>query len=288
MWKRGCWLLLVCSALGACSNTFIYNQLDWLVPWYVDDYVDLTRDQKKSFKQQLLPLLEWHRGEELNSYLLILDSIASDLEQPLTAVTISGWSDEFLAAYRRLEERSMPLAFELGEQLSEAQVAKFMAGLYEEQEDFEEEYLSRTDEEVRERSYDNFSDNVADILGRLQPAQKERLRAAAQELQRFDQLWLQQRRWWLEQTGEILQREPGWQQRARDLMARRDEVESPEYREVGAYNQRIIYIALADVLNSRNEKQDARLRREIGSIRKDLSTLIGDREQQASEDQVKS
>ncbi|MCZ6831916.1 MAG: DUF6279 family lipoprotein [Gammaproteobacteria bacterium] len=274
MWLRGLLLLVCCGALGACSNTFLYNQLDWLIPWYVDDSVDFTRDQKKSFKQQLLPLLEWHRGEELDNYLLMLALIEADLQQPLTVATVSGWSEEFVAGYQRLEDRSMPLAFELGEQLSAAQLAEFMAGLYEEQEEFEEEYLSRTGEEVHQSSYESFADNVADVLGRLQPSQKERLREAAAELQRFDHLWLEQRRWWLEQTEELLQREPGWQQRARDLMARRDEVESPEYRKVSAHNQQIIYAALADVINARTEKQDARLRREIDGIRQDLLALI--------------
>jgi hypothetical protein len=274
MWLRGSLLILFCGLLGACSNTFIYNQLDWLIPWYVGDYVDLTREQKKSFKQQLLPLLEWHRGEELANYLAFLERLEADLEQPITAATVSAWSDEFVQAYQRLEQRSMPMVFDLAEQLSEDQLAEFMAELYKQQDKYEEEYLSRTDEEVHQRSYENMSDNLGDVLGRLQPEQKERLRQATALLRRFDRLWLEQRLWWLQQTEELLEREPGWQERALDLMARRAELESPEYQAVNEYNQEIIYAALADVLNSRTGKQDARLRREIADIRRDLLKLI--------------
>ena len=35
---------LICTLLllGACSSTsFVYNRLDFIVPWYADDYVDL-------------------------------------------------------------------------------------------------------------------------------------------------------------------------------------------------------------------------------------------------------
>jgi uncharacterized protein YutE (UPF0331/DUF86 family) len=271
---RGSLLLVFCGLLGACSNTFIYNLLDWLIPWYVGDYVDLTREQKKSFKEQLRPLLEWHRGEELRNYLAFIDRVEGDLGQPLTAGTISAWSQEFVLAYQRLEQRSMPLVFDMAEQLSDEQLAEFMAELYKEQEEYEEEYLSRTDEEVHERSYENLSENLADVLGRLQPDQKERLLEASALLRRFDRLWLEQRLWWLGQTETLLEREPGWQEQALDLMARREELESPEYQAVNEYNQQVIYAALADVLNARTGKQDARLRREIGDIRRDLLKLI--------------
>jgi len=274
-WQR-LLILLVSASLGACSNSFVYNQMDWLIPWYVDDYVDFTREQKADFKAQLIPLLEWHRTEELDSYLLILNRIEADIQQPVTAEAISAWTDEFVAAYQRIEKRSMPLAFELGEQASDAQIAHFMAELYEEQDDYEEEYLTRSEEKVRERGYKNMVDNVDDVLGRLEPEQKETLRAAADQLQRFDAIWLSQRRWWLEQTEEVLRREPGWQERALDLMERREELESPEYREINEQNQLIIYTALAEVLNSRTEKQDKRLRRELDGFREDLQALIGD------------
>ena len=78
----------------------------------------------------------------------------------------------------------------------------------------------------------------------------------------------------MQHTQEILRREPGWQQRARDAIARRDELQSPEYRSINKHNQDIIYAALADVLNTRTEKQSARLQREIDGIRRDLLALI--------------
>ena len=33
--------------LGACSGTtFVYNRLDFLLPWYVDDYAELNGEQE--------------------------------------------------------------------------------------------------------------------------------------------------------------------------------------------------------------------------------------------------
>jgi hypothetical protein len=276
-WRVRCKRLLpicLCLMLGSCSNAFVYNQLDWLIPWYMGDYVNLTREQKSSFKEGLQPLLQWHREEELQSYLLILQDIEADLDRPLTAPVIQSWADQLLLAYRRLEQRSLTLAFALGEQMSDEQLAHFMNELYEEQAELEDEYLNRSDEEFRQQTFENFEDGLKGFMGKLQPEQKQLLQDAAAQMQRFDQAWLQQRHQWLVQTEELLQREAGWQQRARDILDRREEHQSEQYVAANLHNERVIYQALAAVIDSRSDKQDRRLRKELGGFKRDLDKLI--------------
>ena len=44
--------------LAACSSTtFVYNRLDTILPWYVDDYVELNREQDKYLDGLLTPFL---------------------------------------------------------------------------------------------------------------------------------------------------------------------------------------------------------------------------------------
>jgi len=238
------------------------------------DYVNLTREQKSSFKEGLQPLLQWHREEELQSYLLILQDIEADLDRPLTAPVIQSWADQLLLAYRRLEQRSLTLAFALGEQMSDEQLAHFMNELYEEQAELEDEYLNRSDEEFRQQTFENFEDGLKGFMGKLQPEQKQLLQDAAAQMQRFDQAWLQQRHQWLVQTEELLQREAGWQQRARDILDRREEHQSEQYVAANLHNERVIYQALAAVIDSRSDKQDRRLRKELGGFKRDLDKLI--------------
>lgn len=267
-------LVLTCWLLSACSTAFLYNQLDWLIPWYLGDYVNLTRPQKQSFKEQLLPILEWHRGEELQSYVVIVDSITADLDGPISEPTIRAWSDQLMAAYERLEERALPLAFDLGEQLSDEQIGAFLEELREEQVELEEEYLARSEQEFVDYSYDNFQESLRDQLGKLSAEQKQVLRDAAAEMTRFDQAWLSERALWLDQLEDYLRREPGWQQRLRDGLQQRDEDRSEEYRAAYLHNEAVIYRAIAGVLNLRSDKQDRRLRKELADIRKMLDKLI--------------
>ena len=95
--------LLLTLLLGGCSTSFTYNHLDWLIPWYVDDYVDLSRDQKQFLKGELAPILEWHREEELVRYIAILDQVENDLTHKVTAETVNSWVEEVFAASERVE-----------------------------------------------------------------------------------------------------------------------------------------------------------------------------------------
>ena len=265
---------LLVAVLSACSNTFIYNQLDWLIPWYVDDYVDLTRGQRQSLKARVGTLLDWHRNEELSSYLDILDTVEADLSQPVTGAQVEQWANLMLAAYERIEAKMLPVAFELGADLSHAQMAEFIDSLQEGQEELEEEYLERSDEEYVEEVREYFTENLGDFLGRLTREQLDVIEVAAVSLQRFDAAWLEERARWIARLSGLLQREPGWEEAVREALRERESNRTEAYRSAYAHNAVIINGTIADVLNLRSEKQNRRLQSEIDSLRRDLHHLI--------------
>ena len=266
-------LLLV--FLTACSSTtFVYNRLDFLLPWYLGDYVELEREQKKQLGSLLDPFLQWHRAEELPQYLQLLQEAESKLDGPLTAADIESISLSFEAAWLRLESRALEWLMELGEELSDEQIAGFITELRDKQSEYEEKYLTRTDEEYHEEAYENLRDSLQDYMGRLDSEQRELLRDSSLELLRSDGVWLTERAAWIDMLERVLRREPGWQQALREAIASRDDTVSAAYRDTYAHNAGVIYATLAEVINSRSEKQDRRLRSEIGGLERDLETLI--------------
>ena len=269
-------LVVALALVGACSSTtFIYNRLDMIIPWYIGSYVDLEREQKGYLDTLLAPFLTWHRGEELPRYVLIIDDLESRLDREVSADDVAAISAQFETAWFRLESRAMEWLLQLGERLSDEQMAEFRESLRDKQQDYEEKYLGRSDEKFRKESFDSLRDNLQDYLGRLTGEQRERLRQASEGLLRSDSVWLEERAVWLDRLDVTLQRAPGWQQALRDDLARRDETVSPRYREVYGHNLGVIHLAIADVLNSRTERQDRRLRSELGDLREDLQTLVG-------------
>lgn len=269
------WVIFLVLFLSACSSTsFIYNRLDIILPWYLDDYVDLNREQEHALDNLLQPFLGWHRREELPQYVLILSDIEASLDQPVTPEVVAGVFTDIETVWLRLESGSLEWMLKLGDELSDEQIRQFLGVLREEQEEYEEKYLPRSDEEYLEESYDNFAEGLGDYLGRLSGNQQEILHRASAQLQRMDGLWLQERVAWLDNLTQLLRREPGWKQRLRDLKNNREQNSAPEYSAMYTQNLAVIERGIAEVVDSRTERQDKRLRKKLKNLREDLEELI--------------
>ena len=54
--------LILCLVSGCSATQFIYNRVDIVIRWYLDDYVALNRDQQAQFDERLDELLSWSRS----------------------------------------------------------------------------------------------------------------------------------------------------------------------------------------------------------------------------------
>ena len=261
--------------ISACSGTsIVYNRLDFLLPWYVDDYAELNQAQKAYLDELLAPFLTWHRNQELPNYVKVLEDIEDRLQRPQTPAEVAAVFAEFEQAWLRLESEALDWLLDLGARLSDEQIAGFLNELSERQQEYEEEYLARNDEEFFQDNYDNLLDNAQDYLGNLSEQQRDMLRNASRQLQRSDQAWLQGRADWLQQLAVLLQRQPGWQDKVRAQVAARSDNTPHEHRRIYEHNMGVIYEALAQLLNGRSDQQDRHLRNKLSELQEDVVTLI--------------
>jgi len=269
------WAVAALLSLSACSeNTFFYNRLDFVLPWYVDDYVDLNQSQKAYLDTLLAPFLTWHRSQELPAYVKILDVIGDSLKQPLTPEDVAAIFAEFEKAGLRLQGEALDRLLDLGVHLSDAQIAGFLEVMGERQQEYEEKYLKRTDQQFHEDNHDNLVDYANDFLGRLSDQQRELLRDASRRLLRSDRAWLQERTEWIAQLGELLKRQPGWQERVRAQVVKRNANVPPDYLHIYDHNMSVIYATIAQLLSSRTEQQDNHMRKKLSALRGDIEALI--------------
>ena len=61
-------LCLITVLLGSCAPAFFYRHADRLVLWKIDEYVDLTSNQKGLVRARLRELLVQHRNDALPRY----------------------------------------------------------------------------------------------------------------------------------------------------------------------------------------------------------------------------
>tara|TARA_B110000495_G_scaffold6747_1_gene5005 strand:+ start:100 stop:978 length:879 start_codon:yes stop_codon:yes gene_type:complete len=269
------WVVVALFVVSACSSTtYVYNRLDFLLPWYMDDYVDLTAEQEAYLDELLVPFLAWHRAQELPVYLTALNNIEDSLDSPLTAEIVGTLFTNFESAWLRLQSEGLTQLLDLGARLSDEQIAAFLEALWEQQREFEEEYLERDEEEFFEDNDDNTRDTFQDYLGKLSDDQKQWVRDGSRRLLRSDQVWLKERAQWLTELGILLTREPGWQERVRVAVSAKNNTMTPEYQRIYEHNMDAIYQLAAQVLNARSERQSRHLRGKLADVREDLETLI--------------
>jgi len=271
------WLLLVLLVqLTACSSTtFFYNRLHFLVPWYLGGYVDLEQPQRQYLDELLATFLHQHRREELPRYVDILSQATAMLDREIAVADLAALYSEAEQAADRLQAGALEWLLALGAELSDEQIRGLITELRDRQEEYRDQYLARDDRQYRSDAYDSLRKNARKYLGRLDSSQREQLQRASGELKRSDGAWLESRQAWIDYLEQILQRQPGWQRQLREAMAERAERNSPEYREAFGHNLAVIQAALADLLNSRSERQDRHLRRELQKLQSELHKLAG-------------
>ena len=267
--------VLLVAILSGCSATqFIYNRVDILIRWYLDDYVSLDRDQQARFTTRLDALLEWHRLEELPVYVVLLDDALVILENGVSLDATRAMAARIESAAIRLQDRFLELLLSTGEDLTPAQRAGFIETLWAKQEEFEADRLARDDAEYRDDLEVRFDKQLRRYLGPLTDEQKSRLRQGVAAMTRLDHYWLQDRRVWISALSEILlSDEPNWVEPVRALIASRDEALLPEYRDGIDHNGEVILQLSRDVLLLRSDKQDKKLRARLIALRDDLAAL---------------
>ena len=82
-------LIALLFLTGCSSTTFVYNRIDFLLPWYLASYVDFTSEQKQSLNERLIPFFKWHRTQELPKYVEIINSLEGLLDNEVKAEDIA-------------------------------------------------------------------------------------------------------------------------------------------------------------------------------------------------------
>jgi len=267
--------ILILTVLSGCSaNRFLYNRLDTFVNWWIDDYVALSVEQQVAFDAGLSSVLQWHRYDELPRYKTIIEESLVALEGGVTLAEAELIADDIDQAVVRLQEQMLELLLDVGDSLTDEQVTEFLSTIDEDQATYREKRLSRSDDKYFEDSADSLEDLVKRLLGRLSRDQKQLIKSTSRELTRLDGLWHADREKWGASLRAILeQRSEGWRGDIVGLVEDREAERIPDYVAAIDRNGEIILALLVDVINSRSERQDSRLRDFLTDLAEDIDAL---------------
>ena len=265
--------LILVLFLGGCSSiTFIYNQFDNLFPWYLQSYVDLDRDQKKYLDELLTPFFQWHRVEEMPKYAQIIGDLELAINDEVDIESIALITHNVEESWFRLEDQMIMWATPLARELSDEQITKFIQVLKTKTTQSEKKLLVRNDQVYQSDSYKSLRKNLRRFMGSLTKDQLDLVKITSKEMRRVDAERIQSRKAFNEKLSLILQREQGWEERLKKI-THNDELVAENYQSTYAFNTDLIQQLLVAILNSRNDKQDKKLRTQLSRYKADINSL---------------
>ncbi|WP_434561944.1 DUF6279 family lipoprotein [Pseudomonas sp. Z4-20] len=263
--------------LTACSRVGLaYRNLDLIIPWTLNDYLEINGEQKDWFDDRLKEHLSWHCSTQLPGYLDWLDRLKSMVQtNQVTDEALQQRTREAKAAIAETAREITPSSIELLQGLSDEQVADMDAAFVKDQRKRQREYLKPTlQQQIKERA-ERMEKRLNDWIGPLNDAQRQRVQAWSTALGDQNQQWIANRAHWQNQFSQaVAQRHsPDFPKRIEQLLVNRESLWTPAYRE--AYNKTEAQARnlLVDLMGDSTAEQRERLLQKIDGVKRDFSDL---------------
>jgi hypothetical protein len=166
-------LLLIVAFLQGCTSKMAYNNADWLAQWYIDDYVDLSRDQNRHLEIELESLLEWHRETQLLQYQQQLVVLANDLDHlPISEQVWLNHVNQIADHWQRVRRELSIRAARLAPQLNQYQVDYLFTKLEENNKERLDDFNEKTVAEYRADRFEKLLETLENYLGTVNKQQQ--------------------------------------------------------------------------------------------------------------------
>lgn len=273
-------LFIAILTLGGCSTKFAYNNIDWLIYWYVDDYIELTSEQESVFDEKLQNWLVWHKGEEFPKYLSHLDELISDIQgNQLSLERMAYHQDKAREHWVRLRAHVAPDLVEMSSTLSDEQVVYLFAALEDDNKEDREEYLKRVSytEKKRERRWSKRSQqNASEWLGRLNAKQKDFIADSYGQFESTGQHWLDYKENYQSSLRKLFatrDSNPDFNEALHEMLTQPETYRSEAFNQASARNTEKSKQYLMQLLTLATDKQKQTLVDKIAKYKEDIKDL---------------
>ena len=173
LWRRAVVVLLLVGMTSGCAVKLVYNQLDWLIPWYLSDYLDMNGEQDAFFDKRLQRYLAWHRKSQLPEYAALLRGVADDVNDGLNEQEIQRFQSETERLAGVLMEYLAPDVVAVFADASDEQLAQLYDALDKDGERYRKRYVKQTLQQQQESQVEDVIDTIERWTGSLNKEQEQ-------------------------------------------------------------------------------------------------------------------
>ncbi len=166
-------ILLLAGLINSCGLVkTVYNNAPEALGWWLDGYFDFTQTQKSILNPALHRLHDWHRQNQLPSYILTLQDLQKMvIKEHISANEACEKMDGIRENFSELQLESIPIIIEIAPLLSDEQLQHFQAKLEKRALKWKSEWWQETPEEQLEVRLDKIESFAEKVYGTLSESQ---------------------------------------------------------------------------------------------------------------------
>ena len=248
--------------LTSCSSKLAYNNLDWWVYWYMDDYIELKDEQEEKFDAHLQNWLSWHKKSELTRYKAQLEDIRKQIQNDTLNSSIVYNNLELARSHwERVRDEVSPELAAIAKTLDDEQVVTLFAALEKDNKEEEEERQEALEKSEAERLKDRIEriqETISERIGDLSKEQKQIVSTYAQQFISTGDAWIKYRRNIQNAARKLFvsrKQNERFEQELVSLMQNPDNYKSDVYKQSSAHNMTVTATLLAEIFSTLSEKQ---------------------------------
>ena len=270
-------LLTLSLALAGCNRVGLaYRNLDVIIPWTLNDYLDMNAGQKSWFNDKLKEHLAWHCTTQLPGYLDWLDRLQQMVdENQVTDAALKTRTAEAEQAIAEVAREITPSAIELLQGLNDQQVKEMNDALAKDLRKRQDYYLKPPlAQQIKDRA-ERMNKRLDTWMGPLSASQQNRVTAWSVALGEQNQEWIGNRAHWQAQFIEAVQQRHSaeFPQKMQQLLVDRESLWTPQYRAAYAQTEAAARSLIVDVMAESTPQQRLKLTQKIDGVRSDFKAL---------------
>ncbi len=270
-------VLTLSLVLAGCNRVGLaYRNLDVIIPWTLNDYLDMNAGQKSWFNDTLKQHLTWHCTTQLPGYLDWLDRLQQMVDSnQVTDAALQTRTLEAKQAIAEVAREITPSAIQLLQGLDDQQVKEMSDALAKDLRKRQDEYLKPPlAQQIKERAQ-RMSKRLDAWIGPLSASQQNRVTAWSIALGEQNQEWIGNRaRWQAQFIAAVQQRQSAdFPQKMQQLLVDRESLWTPEYKAAYSRTETAARSLIVDLMAESTPQQRMKLTQKIDGVRSDFKAL---------------
>jgi len=269
-------LLFAVLTLAACTGQFVYNRLDFIIPFYLGQRVSLDEPQQTQLKAAVRGFTAWHRSSQLERYSEFLRGLARNARRPSTREEVHASVETMEGFWDDMIVEVLPEGTRLLQTLSPAQVDELLESFAEDDEDDYEDYCEPPPPKLLEKRIKGLTRSVKNWSRTLTDEQKGVIERTARSMKLLGCASLESRALWRAEVRKTLATRADaavTRERLRALMLEPHHVWTEEYRRGFLGNRALIIDMIAELDGTWSAKQREAIATRLNDIAGDLEDL---------------